>query len=149
MTFDAVHYMEASASRLEVARRLHNEGRYSEAIYLAGVAIECLLRSFILRTEPQFDGCHDLSELYKKAQLEDLVHDEDRQRAAVWLGDVWARWKNNYRYASDSRLRTEFRRLAHNRGIQGDFLKENSRIVVDAALELRTLGERRCHSKKS
>jgi len=149
MTFNAVQYREAAVSRIEVARRLHSDGSYSEAIYLAGVAVECLLRSFMLQVDPQFEGRHDLRDLYKKAQLAELIHEKDRKKAAAWLGDVWARWKNNYRYASDDRLRSEFHSLGYDRGVRGDFLKENSRIVVDSALELKTLGERRCRSKMS
>ncbi|MCI5150714.1 MAG: HEPN domain-containing protein, partial [Candidatus Electrothrix sp. MAN1_4] len=52
--------MEASASRIETARRLHRSGRYSAAIYFAGVSVECLLRSFIVREDPKFDQRHDL-----------------------------------------------------------------------------------------
>ncbi|MHC4445248.1 MAG: HEPN domain-containing protein [Planctomycetota bacterium] len=140
-------YLEASAFRIETARRLHRIGRYSAAIYFAGVSIECLLRAFIMRKDPQFDQRHDLRELCKKAQLQALIRPADRRQADAWLGNVWMRWKNNYRFASDDRIRTQFRKLGHNRGIKGDFLKENSRIVVESAYQLRTLGARRWHSK--
>ncbi|MFC1600791.1 HEPN domain-containing protein [Candidatus Sumerlaeota bacterium] len=147
MKLNCEHYLEASAFRIETARQLHEKGRYSAAIYLAGVSIECLLRAFITREDPQFDQRHDLRELYKKAQLQALIRPAKRRQADAWLGDVWTRWKNNYRFASDDRMRTVFRDLQHNRGIKGDFLKENSRIVVEAAYQLRTLGERRWHSQ--
>lgn len=140
-------YMEASAFRIETARRLYQSGRYSAAIYFAGVSIECLLRAIITREDSQFDERHDLRELCKKSQLQGLIRPEGRRQADAWLGDVWMRWKNNYRFVSDDRLRSEFRRLGHNRGIKGDFLKENSRIVVESAYQLRTLGERRWQLK--
>lgn len=142
-------YLEASGYRIETARRLHRSGRYSAAIYFAGVSIECLLRAFIVRDAPHFDERHDLRQLCKRAELEAFIRPRHRRQANAWLGDVWTRWKNNYRFASDDRLRSEFRRLGHNRGIKGDFLKENCRIVVDAAYELRTLGERGWRSKKN
>ncbi len=147
MKLNPTDYMEASASRIETARRLHRIERYAAAIYFAGVSIECLLRAFITREDSQFDQRHDLRELCKKAQLEALIHPTNRRQADAWLGDVWSRWKNNYRFAADDRIRAEFRKLGHNRGIKGDFLKENSRVVVEAAYQLRTLGERRWHSK--
>ena len=55
----------------------------------------------------------------------------------------------HYRYYSDERLRTEYRRLksSSNWRIKGDLLKENSRLVLEAAFELRNLGEVRWHSK--
>ena len=148
MKLNYTDYLEASAFRIETARRLHRFGRYSAAIYFAGVSIECLLRAFITHGDPQFDQRHDLRELCKKAQLQDLIRPANRRQADAWLGDVWMRWKNNYRFASDDRLRTQFRKLGHNRGIKGDFLKENSRIVVESAYQLRTLGVRRWHSRK-
>lgn len=147
MKLNYTDYLEASAFRIDTARRLHKMGRYSAAIYFAGVSIECLLRAFITRKDPQFDQRHDLRELCKKAQLQALIRPGDRRQADAWLGDVWMRWKNNYRFASDDRMRTQFKRLGHDRGIKGDFLKENSRIVVESAYQLRTLGERRWHSK--
>lgn len=147
MKLNHTDYMEASAFRIETARRLHQSGRYSAAIYFAGVSVECLLRAIITREDPQFDERHDLRDLCKKSQLQALIKPGDRRLADAWLGDVWMRWKNNYRFVSDDRLRSEFRRLGHNRGIKGDFLKENARVVVEAAYQLRTMGERRCHSK--
>lgn len=143
MKLNYTDYLEASAFRIDTARRLHRIRQYSSAIYFAGVSIECLLRAFITREDPQFDQRHDLRELYKKAQLQALIHLADRRQADAWLGDVWMRWKNNYRFASDDRLRTHFKKLQFNRGIKGDFLKENSRIVVESAYQLRTLGEKR------
>ncbi len=148
MKLNCTDYLEASAFRIETARRLHRIGRYSAAIYFAGVSIECLLRAFITREDPQFDQRHDLRELYKKAQLQVLIRHANRRQADAWLGDVWMRWKNNYRFASDDRMRAQFKRLGHDRGVKGDFLKENSRIVVESAYKLRTLGARRWHSKK-
>ena len=147
MKLNHMDYMEASACRMETARRLHQSGRYSAAIYFAGVSIECLLRAIIGREDTQFDQRHDLRELCKKSQLQALIRPEDRRQADAWLGEVWMRWKNNYRFVSDDRLRAEFRKLGHNRGIRGDSLKENSRVVVESAFQLRTLGEKRCHSK--
>ena len=148
MKLNDSHYLEASAFRIQTARRLHEIGRYSAAIYFAGVSLECLLRAFITREDPQFDQRHDLRELYKKAQLQAFIRPKDHRQAGAWLGDIWTRWKNNYRFASDDRMLAEFRKLRHNRSIKGDILKENSRIVVEAAYQLRTLGERRWRSKK-
>lgn len=149
MKFTAEHYLEASDYRIETARKLHEGGRYSAAIYFAGVSLECLLRAYITRVDPQFDERHDLQDMCKRAQLQDFLKPGNRRQANAWLGDIWTRWKNSYRYASDDRLRAEFRRLRHYRDIRGDFLKENSRIVIECAYQLWTLGKRRWHSKKS
>jgi HEPN domain-containing protein len=60
MKFNPDHYLEASANRIEIARRLHNIGHYSAAVYFAGVSVECLLRAYIVRENPEFDQRHDL-----------------------------------------------------------------------------------------
>jgi hypothetical protein len=111
--------------------------------------VECLLRAYILREGPGFDERHDLRKLYKSAQLEAFIRPQDHPRAGAWLGDIWARWKNDYRFASEDRLRAEYRRLGYYAGIRGDFLKENCRLVVESALQLVALGERRWNSRKN
>ena len=141
MRIDPEHYREASAFRIESARQMHCHARYSDAIYLAGVSTECLLRAFITRRTIAFDARHDLQELFKQAGLQDLIPFKHRRNAGALLGTIWARWKNSYRYITDDRLRSEFKRLKHDRGIRGDFLKENSRCVINCVYELRTIGE--------
>lgn len=148
MKFNAQQYLDCSRLRVESARRLHEQSRFSAAIYIAGVGIECLLKAYIVRQNPTFDERHDLHDLLKSSDLKSFVHADDRQQVAAWLSEIWTRWKNNYRYASDGRLRAEFKRLELNRGIDGDYLKENSRLVVETALLLQMKGEQRWHSKK-
>ena len=113
------------------------------AVYFAGVGVECLLRAYITRENPQFDERHDLRELFKQSQICDFIGPNHVKDANIWLGDVWMRWKNNYRYVEDERLRSEFKRLQYDRGVKGDFLKENARKTVNAAIRLQAIGERR------
>jgi len=47
MRIDPIHYLEASSSHIDSARKLHLQARYSDAIYLAGVSVECLLTAAI------------------------------------------------------------------------------------------------------
>ena len=148
MKFNDQQYLDCSRLRVESARKLHKECRFSAAIYLAGVGIECLLKAYIVRQNPEFDERHDLRDLLKSSDLMSFVQTKDRKQVGAWLSDIWARWKNNYRYASDARLKTEFKRLELDRGIEGDFLKENSRLVIESALQLQAKGEDQWHSKK-
>ncbi|HBJ85919.1 MAG TPA: hypothetical protein DDZ88_19035 [Verrucomicrobiales bacterium] len=148
MKFNAQQYLDCSRLRVESARRLHEQERFSAAIYLAGVGIECLLRAYIVRKNPAFDERHDLREMLKSSDLDLFVKVGDRQQVAAWLTDVWTRWKNDYRYASDERLKSEFKRRELDRGINGNFLKENSRLVIETALQLQAKGELQWRSKK-
>jgi hypothetical protein len=115
---------------------MYASGRYVDTIYLAGVATECVLRAFAVADSPEFDGRHDLSRLLKAATLERFVGEKQRETIASHLGTVWARWKNNYRYLGEDRLRTEIRQLHLDRGLKGDALKENARMTLESALAI-------------
>ena len=149
MKINADQYLDASRHRADTARRLYEANRHAAAIYFAGVAVECLLRAYVVRRDPTFDSRHDLSDLFKRSELKDFIMINDRRAIGAWLGEVWSKWKNDYRYASDDRLRSEFKRLKQDRGITGDCLKENSRRVVEAALQIQTKGELQWNSKKN
>lgn len=110
--------------------------RFVDTIYLAGVAVECILRAFASEETDEFEGRHDLSRLMKAATLERFVGEKQRQAISAALGEVWARWKNNYRYVGDIRLRSEIKRLQLDRGIKGDALKENARMALENALTI-------------
>jgi len=127
-------YIGGAAERVQAARVMYDGGRYVDALYLAGVAVECVLRAYAKEENDEFDGRHDLLRLLKAATLEQFVGEKQRQSISAALGEVWARWKNNYRYAPDPRLRAEVKRLQLDRGIKGDALKENARVSLENAL---------------
>jgi len=49
-------YIEAASERVTAARALYAAQRYGEAIYLAGVAVECVLRAFAATRTTEFDA---------------------------------------------------------------------------------------------
>ena len=121
-------YIEGASERIGTARALYNTRRYVDALYLAGVAVECILRAYARDDSDEFEGRHDLFRLFRVAAVARFVGEKQRQTISAALGEVWTRWKNNYRYVGDSALRTEFKRLELDRAIKGDALKENCRI---------------------
>lgn len=129
-------YIDGASERIRAARAMYEEYRFVDAIYLAGVAVECILRAFASDEDDEFEGRHDLRRLMKVTTLERFVGEKQRQAISAALGDVWARWKNNYRYVADSRLRSEIKRLQLDRGIKGDALKENARVALENAYTL-------------
>ena len=155
MRFNAEQYRAAADDRLKEAQILHRHGRFSGALYEAGVAVECLLRAYASRrgAAADFDARHDLQAMLRQSGILDLARlqedGDDRREMAALLGDVWSRWKNNYRYASDDRLRAELKTLGLDRGIQGDCLKENSRRALSAAFKLFAVGVKRWNSSTS
>jgi HEPN domain-containing protein len=140
MHFRAEHYLEASKERVFSAFCLYDSTRYVEAIYFAGVAVECLLRAYRKRYLGTFDERHDLTELMKNSSIASFIPVEQNQEFGAALTTVWRRWKNNYRYASIARLSTELRGLGLFTTIKGDPLKENARITLSAAQKLINAG---------
>jgi len=149
LRFNPDHYLEASQERIHTARLLHEQERYAPAIYLAGVAVECLLLAYRTRQNLAFESRHDLRSLLKESGIAAFIREKDQQRLAARLGDVWARWKNNYRFASDGRLTTEFKRLKLYGKFRGDILKPNCEIIINSAFEVINLGVRRWTSTRS
>jgi len=149
MKFKPEHYLESSLERIDSARRLHRQQHYPEAIYLAGVAVECLLLAYKTRENSEFESRHDLGNLLKESGVAGFISQKDKRKLPALLGEVWSRWKNNYRFASRDRLTSEFKRLKLDRGIKGEILKPNSYIVISNAVEIISLGVKQWNSGRS
>lgn len=59
------------------------------------------------------------------------------------LADVIVRWRNNHRFRSLAAVRRFLKGLKLDRGIRGDFVKENARQVSSSAITLVGLGVQR------
>lgn len=129
-------YIGGAEERIGAARTMYEAELFVDALYLSGVAVECVLRAFAREETDAFDGRHDLLRLMKAATLERFVGEKQREAISAALGEVWARWKNNYRYAPAVRLRRELKRLDLDRGIRGDALKDNARVALENALTI-------------
>ena len=135
-------YLVAASERLASARATYHLAQYVEALYLSGLAVECLLRAFVADRGGELDARHDLTEWYRAANLRVLMEDRQSQRASLALGEVWRRWKNTYRFASLHRLDGELRRRGLHRGIRGNALKENARVTLENAFVIVNEGTR-------
>jgi hypothetical protein len=149
MKFSSEYYLEASQERMNTARILYNACRHAAAVYFSGVAVESLLRAYLARKNKLFDSRHDLGNLLIASSVADFIPHPNQRKFSTALSNLWARWKNNYRYASQNQMRSEFKRLKLHVGIKGDFVKYNSMIAVDCAEEIITLGVRRWDYKRT
>ena len=142
--FQSTTYKEAAFERLNAASVLHGKGQYIEAHYLAGVAVECMFRAYHSRTGKPFDERHDLSMLVKSSGYLDDIQVNSVRQVLVVLAVVIAQWRNNHRYRTSTQLRKflKERKLDRINGkdIQGDFVKERSRILLANASWLVHLG---------
>lgn len=116
------------------------------AHYVAGLSVECLFRAYRRLETDEFDERHELRDLvrtfYRRLESEQL----NRQIVGEALGTVVARWLNNHRYRSEDELRKFLKRRLLDRRIKGDFLKENSRRIVDAAQTIVGIGDAQWNS---
>lgn len=140
MRIEDADYVVAAQERLSNARLLYEATQYSFALYAAGVAAESLLRAFVARKELILETAHNLSLLLDASQISiSLVPNENVQiYHAVSL--LAKRWKNDLRYTSNNRLRRRLKKQKLDRGIRGDFLKENCRIALEAATTILRIG---------
>jgi hypothetical protein len=129
------------------AHHLYKEGAsFALAIYVGGLAVECLLRAFKGRRDPAFDEKHDLLRLFAASGM--LRIDRDKLRAKHWtdeqidshlrtlqlaVNEIVKLWANNYRFASEERLRSHLKKITGYRKIKGDYLKEQARQFLNSA----------------
>jgi HEPN domain-containing protein len=133
MQIDANTYKVAAEEHVVAARELHSGQRYVLAHYIAGLAVECILRAYFARRSEDFDKRHDLRELAKSSRFLHPVPFENQRRVWIALNTCVAQWLNNHRYRSEAALRRYLKAARLDGNIRGDFVKERSRRIVDAA----------------
>ncbi len=60
--------------RMGQAQHLYRqgEGYYALAMYTAGLAVECLLRAYLVQRKAEFESRHDLLLLFKESGMLDI-----------------------------------------------------------------------------
>ncbi len=140
MRIEPDDYLEAARDRIIDAHNLYNLGRYSFALYAAGLAVESLLRAYRVLNDPAFDERHDLRLLLAESGVENFVTSLEHAGITTLVLRVFIRWKNDYRFASEDRLKRHLKKLRFDRGIRGNFVKENCRVVIDTADRILKVG---------
>ena len=132
------HYFQTATQRLRQASYLYREGAsFALAIYVGGVAVECLLRAFKGRRDPVFDERHDLLRLLaasgmlhvdrnklREKQWTDAKIDDHLKTLRVAVNEIVKLWANDYRFASEERLRSHLKKITAYKKIRGEYLKE-------------------------
>jgi len=140
MRIEPDDYLDAARDRIIDAHGLYNLGRYSFSLYAAGLAVESLLRAYRVLKDPAFDERHDLRLLLAESSVENYVMPLEHTEITTLVLKVFIRWKNDYRFASGDRLQRHLKKLRFDRGIRGNFVKENCRMVIDAADRILKIG---------
>jgi len=140
MRIEAADYVEAAQERLSNAKLLYEAAQYAFALYAAGVTVESLLRAYVAQSDPILEGAHNLPLLLRESNLRNLVTPDEERRIFKAVSLLSKRWRNDLRYTSNNRLRRRLKKDRLDRGIRGDFLKENCRIAIDLATTILRTG---------
>lgn len=155
MRFDRPeHYYHAALERIAQAKALYDrDDSHAPAMYVAGVAVECLMRAFKMRRGGEFDERHDLLRLFSESGMLSIDPAALRavglseaesavfaQRLRAEVSDVVRLWANDYRYATEARLRGHLKRIAPEPRVKGDLLKYQSLRLYNAAKRIVDLG---------
>lgn len=162
MDFSADHYGRAALERMSQAHHLYREGagNYALAMYAAGLAVECMLRAFILRRgKTEFESRHDVLLLAKESGMLNVDYDQLKAKGLTdkqieehestlrgSINDVCTLWRNNYRFASEARLLAHLKKMKLYVGVKGDPLKANALRLLDAAQQVIDKGVLQWHS---
>lgn len=170
MDFEPKDYYEAAQERLSQAELLFDlppecrgnfsGGVYALAVYLAGVAVESMLRAYRLKVDKRFDSRHDLDKWFVASELdkrlEDCLHRQQKSPQEVdrrvtelqaAVGEVANVWRNDHRFASEKLVARDFwkRKIIPSKGGKGEKpqvlrprvkrLLKNARVVINAGVE--------------
>jgi hypothetical protein len=125
------------------ATQLKRLERYSFAMYAAGVAAECMLRSF-RQQDREHAAHHDVAAHF-------ALCDRDRLGERAWtrlrgpVQTIHLLWLNNFRYSHEERLRKYLNDLKYYERVKrgSDTLKVACIELMDAALGIVTVGDER------
>ena len=150
ITAQANEYLRTAREHWARLQPLHESGDYALCIYAAGLSVECLLRAYRHRIDPQFSARHDLRELARESGFTNLFP------AGSGLADPMAAlegisviWSSNDRFRPASFLRGRLKDLGFDRKYRGNFLRRVAADAVGYATLLVTLGDRQWTRKPS
>lgn len=155
--FGSEDYRLGALARWDDAQRLREKRRWVASIYLAGRAVECILRSVLWNAGRTQEIGHDLKDLLKRARSagshprQAVLRDDPFQDA---VNEVAIVWRNDLRFTGDERFRrllASIGRSTHigKRRIQEDPIKANAISILEACESIISRGEPWCRSQKN
>jgi hypothetical protein len=124
----------ASLERLKESRSAFQNRDHVLSMYLAGIAVECILQAIAIHNGSHHDARHDLPKWLSKCPAA-LQDDIKGQAASAW-SELLAVWDNGLRYLSEEGLLGYLREKNASRRISGGpnaIIRENARRLLGAA----------------
>ena len=147
MEIGASEYRYAAIENLDSALVAHSSGLYVSSHYLAGLSVECMLRAYRWRVDGQWDGRHFLPRLLRESGLLKEVPEDALLTFIDRFAELSRCWSNEHRYTSDGKLMKRLNSIQASWGVKGDKLKENSRIMTEAANFIVGIGRKKWDSQ--
>jgi len=142
----ATDYVSGAQTRIDDADVLYDGRRWVATVYLAGRAVEAMLRALLWTKSREQEIGHDLRGLLRRIGSLGLLTSTDEQHMLDAVQVLAPVWHNNLRFAGRDTflqmLRTVGRhvRIGGQR-VTGDPDKANAYAVLQAAHELMARGE--------
>lgn len=139
-------YRSVALERFGQAWQLKKLEHFGLAMYVSGIAAECMLRSFH-RLDAPFDEKHDIALLFRSCDTERLGEwATGRLRAPIQA--IHLLWFNSFRFAHEQMLLRHLKKFQLDRGLPrgANPLKVRCVELFDACAEVVTVGDQRWKS---
>ncbi len=93
--------------------------------------------------DPAFDSRHDIDRLYELAKFADIVPASRVEEVTASLDFIISVWSNDLRFLSEAALRKRWVKRKLYESVKGDFVRERTRQLVNAAGAIVNLGAAR------
>ncbi len=143
MASTAATYRDAAKEHLGRADELFAIGSYYLAHYIAGLAVECHLRAYLMRKTDEWDPNHDIGYLARKSGFYDIVSAKRSAALSANIATVNSRWRSNQRYSSDRQFLDYMNQIKAEFNKPGERWKNLARTLQNAAHEVINEGELR------
>ncbi len=131
--FNAEEYRRASHEKFNAASHAAQGGHYVVAHYLAGVAVECMLRAFRFQIDRNWDAGHDLTKLLKGSGVLGKVSGSRGGRLQEAFNSLAIRWSVSHRYAPTDRLEKYLFRAKLEIGPKETRLRRDTQTMLQCA----------------
>ena len=138
-------YREGAFARLGEAQTLLDDAKWVGAMYLAGRAVECMLRSLLWMKERKNEAGHDLRLMLRRARSIGMIDDGDVDLEND-INEAAIVWHNNLRFIGEKRCLRDLRAVGRDRRVgslivKGDPLKTNASRMFETCSAIVARGE--------
>ena len=135
-------YYNAALEHLNFAQWLWTQDRFHQSHYYSGLAVECILRAYLLRITSEWESRHDLYKLAKESHFFDVVPSELQADYGAKLCTLNERWNSNHGYFSARQIFSHWNDLQAEFRAKGDRDKNIGRVALNTAQDFVNLGVR-------